>query len=80
MREPVQACSSQLIYLPPYSPDLNSTEKARSKFKLYLRSAEAGTSEADRAINEALQTITDDNAVAWLHHCGYRSTAIMESL
>jgi len=52
-------------YLPPYSPGLNPIEKAWSKFKQFLRSAKARTSEAlDQAITEALKTITAENAAA----------------
>jgi transposase len=72
IRELVEARGAQLLYLPPYSPDLNPIELAWSKFKQYLRAAKARTAEAlDRAITEALQTITADNAAAWFRHCGY---------
>ena len=68
----IAACGARLIYLPPYSPDLNPIEQAWSKFKQFLRSAKARTAEAlDQAITEALKTITPDNAAAWFHHCGY---------
>jgi transposase len=72
--EKVEARGARLLYLPPYSPDLNPIEKAWSKFKQYLRKAKARTAEAlDQAITEALQTITADNAQAWFRHCGYRT-------
>ena len=72
--EKVEACGARLLYLPPYSPDLNPIEKAWFKFKQFLRSAKARTAEAlDQAITEALQTITADNAPAWFRHCGYRT-------
>ena len=68
----IAACGARLIYLPPYSPDLNPIEQAWSKFKQFLRSAKARTAEAlDQAITEALKMITPDNAAAWFHHCGY---------
>jgi transposase len=70
--EKISACGAELIYLPPYSPDLNPIEKAWSKFKQYLRSAKARTTEAlDQAITEALNTISPANAQAWFAHCGY---------
>jgi len=68
----IEACGAQLLYLPPYSPDLNPIEKAWSKFKKYLRDAKARTKEAlDQAVTDALKTITADNAAAWFRHCGY---------
>ena len=73
VRELIVAREAELLYLPPYSPDLNPIEQAWSKFKQYLRTAKARTAEAlDRAVSEALQTITPDNAAAWFRHCGYR--------
>jgi transposase len=72
IRERIEACSAQLLYLPPYSPDLNPIEKAWSKFKQFLRAAKARSKEAlDQAVAEALKTITADNAAAWFRHCGY---------
>jgi transposase len=72
IRERIEACGAQLLYLPPYSPDLNPIEKAWSKFKKSLRDAKARTKEAlDQGVTDALKTITSDNAAAWFHHCGY---------
>ena len=64
---------AELLYLPPYSPDFNTIEKAWSKLKQLLRAAKARTAEAlDQAITEALKTITAENAAAWFRHCGDR--------
>ena len=66
IRQLIEARGARLLYLPPYSPDLNSIEKAWSKFKQFLRSAKARTAEAlDHAITQALKTITGENAAAW---------------
>jgi transposase len=81
IRELIEACGARLLYLPPYSPDLNPIEMAWSKFKQFLRAAKARTAETlDLAITEALKTITTQNAAAWFRHCGYLGTATMESL
>jgi transposase len=72
IRERIEACGARLLYLPPYSPDLNSIEKAWFKLKQFLRAAKARTAEAlDQAVTEALKTITPENAAAWFRHCGY---------
>ena len=72
VRERIEACGAELLYLPPYSPDLNPIEKAWFKLKQFLRTAKARTAEAlDQAISEALKTITAGNAAAWFRHCGY---------
>jgi len=52
-----------------------------TKFKQSLRTVKARTKEAlDRAVIDALITVTAENAAAWYRYCGYRSTAIVESL
>ncbi len=72
IRELIEGCGAHLLYLPPYSPDLNPIEQAWSKFKQFLRAAKARTAEAlEQAVTEALKTITADNAAAWFRHCGY---------
>jgi transposase len=81
IRETIESSGAHLLYLPPYSPDLNPIEKAWSKFKKFLRDAKARTKEAlDQAVTEALKTTTADNAAAWFRHCGYQGTAILGSL
>jgi transposase len=66
VRERIEAAGAELLYLPPYSPDLNPIEKAWSKLKTLLRSTKARTKEAlDQAISELLPEITPENAVAW---------------
>jgi transposase len=60
----IEKAGAQLLYLPPYSPDLNPIEKA--KLKQLLRAAKTRTKETlDQAITEALPLITPGNAQAW---------------
>jgi transposase len=62
-------------YLPAYSPDLNPIEPCWSKLKGELRSAAPRSLDAlNDALPSALGAITPDDAQAWFHHCGYRST------
>lgn len=71
VRQLIEATGAKLLYLPPYSPDLNPIEKAWAKLKQYLRSLKARTLEAlEHGITEALPSITADNARAWFRHCG----------
>ncbi|MGA7831404.1 MAG: IS630 family transposase [Terracidiphilus sp.] len=67
--ELIAAREAEVLYLPPYSPDLNPIEKAWSKIKQHLRSTRARSrEELDNAITEALKLITPDNAKAWFRH------------
>jgi transposase len=69
VRELIQARGAEVLYLPPYSPDLNPIEKAWAKIKPYLRSTRARSKQdLDQGITEALALITADNAQAWFRH------------
>jgi transposase len=71
-REAVEARGARLQFLPPYSPDLNPIERCWSKIKTALRAAKARTREAlERAIKQAIATVSESDARAWFKHCGY---------
>jgi len=64
----------ELLFLPPYSPDLNPIEMCWSKMKTYLRSVGARTYETlSKAISAAIKLITATDARNWIRHCGYVS-------
>jgi transposase len=46
VRERIEGAGARVLYLPPYSPDLNPIEMAWSKVKQFLRKAQARTVEA----------------------------------
>jgi transposase len=70
VRKLIERAGAEVLYLPPYSPDLNPIEKAWAKLKQLLRAAKARSKETlDQAIAEALKLISADNAKAWFKHC-----------
>jgi transposase len=72
IREAIEAKGAQVIYLPPYSPDLNPIEKCWSKLKTAIRAVGARTRETlEEAIGQVIKTITETDALAWFVHCGY---------
>ena len=74
VRELVESTGCELLYLPPYSPDLNPIEEAFSKIKGILRKAEARSREAlVEALGRALDAITLQDVRAFFEHCGYRA-------
>jgi transposase len=73
IKEAIEGRGAQLRYLPPYSPDLSPIEQCWSKLKAALRARGARTRRAlDRALKQALTTITKADASAWFSHCGYK--------
>ncbi len=66
VRQRIEGAGAELLYLPPYSPDLNPIEKAWAKLKQLLRLAKARSSEAlHQAVADSLPMITPENAQAW---------------
>ena len=74
IKELIEERGCKLLYLPPYSPDLNPIEEAFSKIKGILRKAEARSREAlVEAMGKALDAITRRDARGFFEHCGYRA-------
>ena len=74
IKELIEERGCELLYLPPYSPDLNPIEEAFSKIKRILRKAEARSREAlVEAMGKALDAITTHDARGFFEHCGYRA-------
>jgi transposase len=58
VRELIEARGCELLFLPPYSPDLNPIEEAFAKVKTLLRRAGARTHEAlMKAMGRALEAV-----------------------
>jgi len=74
VRELIEERGCELLYLPPYSPDLNPIEGAFAKIKGILRKAEGRSREAlIEAMGRALDAITPQDAQSFFRHCGYLS-------
>ena len=72
VRTLVQHAQAELVYLPPYSPDLNPIELAFSKIKQALRSLAARTVDnLWNCMQDVLDHVTAADAAAFFQHCGY---------
>ena len=72
VRRLIRAAGAHVLFLPPYSPDLNPIELCWSKLKALLRDFGARTRDAlDDAIRRAMDLIDCHDAAAWFAHCGY---------
>jgi len=70
--DPIIAVGASVLYLPPYSPDLNPIEMMWSKIKAYLRKTKARTRELlDDALAEALNLVTPSDILAWFNENEY---------
>ncbi len=71
-RKLIEKAGASVVFLPPYSPDFNPIEQAWSKLKALLRKARPRTREAiEDVIAQALDLITQEDALHWLLHAGY---------
>ena len=74
VRELIEEKGCELLYLPPYSPDLNPIEEVFAKLKALLRRARTRTREAlPEALGRALEAVTVSDARGFFEHRGYRT-------
>ena len=72
VREIIEGRGCELLYLPPYSPDLNPIEEAFAKLKGLLRRSGARSRQAlVEAMGMALDAITARDSRGFFRHCGY---------
>ena len=72
IEEAIAAVGASVLYLPPYSPDLNPIEQFIAKLKALLRKAAARTKETLRAaVAEALKHCTQAECRNFLANSGY---------
>lgn len=73
IRETIEATGATLLYLPPYSPDLNPIEQAFAKLKSILRKTAARTLDTlISAIADALTAFSPLECANYLANSGYR--------
>ena len=74
VRAAIRRAGARLLFLPPYSPDLNPIEQVFAKLKHLLRKAAERTVEATwRRIGSLLGAFTPDECLNYLVNSGYGS-------
>jgi transposase len=75
VRRAIRAAGAKLLFLPPYSPDLNPIEQLFSKLKALLRKAAERTVTATwQRIGMLLQAFSPQECANYLRNSGYAST------
>ena len=73
-RNAIRATGAHLLFLPPYSPDLNPIEQVFAKLKTLLRKAAERTVEATwKRIGNLLAEFTPQECANYLANAGYAS-------
>jgi transposase len=74
VRKAIRAAGARLLFLPPYSPDLNPIEQVFAKLKTLLRKAAERTVEAVwKCIGALLDRFTPDECANYFANSGYAS-------
>ena len=72
LKSVIERRGAELVFLPPYSPDLNPIELAWSKLKSSLRKLAPRTwSRLVSALGTALEEVTANDAAGWFKHAGF---------
>jgi transposase len=75
IRAAIRGVGARLLFLPPYSPDLNPIEQVFAKLKHLLRKAAERTVEATwRKIGSLLDEFTQAECANYIKNSGYAST------
>ncbi len=73
-RAAIRARGAHLIFLPPYSPDLNPIEQVFAKLKHLMRKAQARDVEATwRRVGQLLDLFSPEECANYLVNSGYGS-------
>jgi transposase len=76
VRQAIEAAGATLLFIPPYSPDLNPIELAFSKLKALLRARAIRTTEALwRAFGDLCNNISPTECANYFRHDGYFQSA-----
>jgi transposase len=71
-RRAIRAAGAHLLFLPPYSPDLNPIEQLFAKLKHLIRKAEPRTIEATwRKLGDLLDLFSPAECASYLKNAGY---------
>lgn len=71
-RQAIRNAGAHLLFLPPYSPDLNPIEMVFAKLKTLFRKADERTIEAAwRRVGTLLDAFTPTECKNYLRHAGY---------
>ena len=80
-RRVIEAAGARVVFLPPYSPDLNPIENAFSKLKRLVRAAGRRTLEALWSfLGQATDAFAPAECLNYFRHCGYAATAAWNAL
>jgi transposase len=81
VREAIEAVGARVVYLPPYSPDLNPIELVFAKFKWLVRSAAERNMEGLwQLCGRLIDSFTPAECRNYFRHCGYTATEIRDAL
>lgn len=74
VRDAIAAVGAQLLFLPPYSPDLNPIEQTFSRIKHHMRMASERTvTETWKRVGTLIETVRPKECANYFQNAGYAS-------
>jgi len=74
VKQSINAVGADVVFLPPYSPELNPIEECWSKVKNILKSSPNHDRDSlDNSIAKAFDSLTRKDILGWFSHAGYRT-------
>ena len=72
--EVIESMEALVLFVPPYSPNLNTIEEAFSSIKAYMKANEEvlqQTNDIENVLAEAIAGTPPENYQAWIKDSGY---------
>jgi transposase len=73
VRRVIEESGATVLFLPPYSPEMNPIEICWAKLKALIRAGRATTQRhLDELVHRAAAAVTPSDLAGWFKHCGYQ--------
>jgi transposase len=80
VKEAIESVGAKVLYLPPYSPDLNPIEMVFAKLKMLIRkSKQRNVEDLWRKLGQLCDVFSQQECLKYFRHAGYNKTKILQT-
>ena len=73
----IQDVGAILVYLPPYSMDLNPIEELFSKVKKVMKSSDMDQNDIETLLLASFASVTTEDCIGWIRHTGVMQLTLL---